>query len=112
MSAEARVNPPAEFLYTHKWRIFGVMMIGWAMSLLDISIVNISIPTLESVIGHKPGDAISTPDEVGRYLEALAKAAPDRTLTDKEVDKAHQKIEDRLRHVLKAQIRGKESAGA
>jgi EmrB/QacA subfamily drug resistance transporter len=42
-----RVNPPAEFLYANKWRIFGVMMIGWAMSLLDISIVNISIPELQ-----------------------------------------------------------------
>ena len=38
-----------------------------------------AIPTLESVVGHKPGDAITTPDEIGRYLEALAKAAPDRT---------------------------------
>jgi phenylalanyl-tRNA synthetase beta chain len=34
--------------------------------------------------------------------------ADDRTLTDKEVDKAHKKIEDRLKHVLKAQIRGKD----
>jgi EmrB/QacA subfamily drug resistance transporter len=42
-----RHNPPAEFLYENKWRIFGVMMIGWAMSLLDISIVNISIPELQ-----------------------------------------------------------------
>jgi EmrB/QacA subfamily drug resistance transporter len=42
-----RENPPAEFLYENKWRIFGVMMIGWAMSLLDISIVNISIPELQ-----------------------------------------------------------------
>ncbi|MDQ4025937.1 MAG: MFS transporter, partial [Actinomycetota bacterium] len=42
-----RVNPPAELLYRNKWRIFGVMMIGWAMSLLDISIVNISIPELQ-----------------------------------------------------------------
>ena len=39
-----RHNPSPEFLYEHKWRIFGVMMIGWAMALLDISIVNISIP--------------------------------------------------------------------
>jgi EmrB/QacA subfamily drug resistance transporter len=45
---EVRRNPPAEFMYAHKWRIFGVMMIGWAMSLLDVSIVNISIPTLET----------------------------------------------------------------
>jgi MFS family permease len=48
MSGDGRVNPPTEFLYENKWRIFGVMMIGWAMSLLDISIVNISIPELES----------------------------------------------------------------
>jgi phenylalanyl-tRNA synthetase beta chain len=37
---------------------------------------------------------------------ALTYQADDRTLTDKEVDKAHKKIEDRLKHVLKAQIRG------
>jgi EmrB/QacA subfamily drug resistance transporter len=47
-ATETRTNPSAEFLYSNKWRIFGVMMIGWAMSLLDISIVNISIPTLET----------------------------------------------------------------
>jgi EmrB/QacA subfamily drug resistance transporter len=47
-ATETRTNPSSEFLYAHKWRIFGVMMIGWAMSLLDISIVNITIPTLES----------------------------------------------------------------
>ena len=45
---DTRVNPSAEFLYANKWRIFGVMMIGWAMSLLDIAIVNIAIPTLET----------------------------------------------------------------
>jgi phenylalanyl-tRNA synthetase beta chain len=39
---------------------------------------------------------------------ALSYQADDRTLTDKEVDKAHRKIEDRLKHVLKAQVRGKE----
>jgi EmrB/QacA subfamily drug resistance transporter len=44
---EERRNPPAEFLQAHKWRIFGVMMIGWAMSLLDIAIVNITIPELQ-----------------------------------------------------------------
>ena len=38
---------------------------------------------------------------------ALTYQAEDRTLTDKEVDKAHKKIEDRLKHVLHAQIRGK-----
>ena len=45
--SEERRNPTAEFLVERKWRIFGVMMIGWAMSLLDVSIVNISIPELQ-----------------------------------------------------------------
>ncbi|HUR55659.1 MAG TPA: phenylalanine--tRNA ligase subunit beta, partial [Gemmataceae bacterium] len=39
---------------------------------------------------------------------ALVYQAADRTLGDKEIDKAHQKVEGRLRHVLKAQIRGKD----
>jgi EmrB/QacA subfamily drug resistance transporter len=46
-AAVERRNPPAEVLYANKWRIFGVMMIGWAMSLLDVSIVNVSIPELQ-----------------------------------------------------------------
>jgi phenylalanyl-tRNA synthetase beta chain len=40
---------------------------------------------------------------------ALTYQADDRTLTDKELDRAHKKIEDRLKHVLKAQIRGKDA---
>jgi phenylalanyl-tRNA synthetase beta chain len=39
---------------------------------------------------------------------ALTYQADDRTLADKEIDKAHKKIEDRLKQVLKATIRGKE----
>jgi len=39
---------------------------------------------------------------------ALTYQAPDRTLGDKEIAKAHEKVEGRLRHVLKAQIRGKD----
>ena len=39
---------------------------------------------------------------------ALTYQAPDRTLADKEIQKAHEKVESRLRHVLKAQIRGKD----
>lgn len=38
-----------------------------------------AIPTLEAVVGHKPGAAITTPAQIGQYLDALAKAAPDRT---------------------------------
>jgi EmrB/QacA subfamily drug resistance transporter len=44
---DTRKNPAPEFLYAHKWRIFGVMMIGWAMSLIDVSIVNITVPELQ-----------------------------------------------------------------
>jgi phenylalanyl-tRNA synthetase beta chain len=40
---------------------------------------------------------------------ALVYQSAERTLTDKEIEKAHQKIEGRLRHVLKAQIRGKDA---
>src|SRR5262249_30191399 len=38
---------------------------------------------------------------------ALTYQAEDRTLTDTDVEQAHQKIESRLGHVLGAQIRGK-----
>jgi len=50
----------------------------------------------------------SIPEGKKSLAFAFTYQADDRTLTDKEVDKAHKKIEDRLRHVLKAQIRGKE----
>jgi phenylalanyl-tRNA synthetase beta chain len=40
---------------------------------------------------------------------ALTYQAEDRTLNDKEVDRLHKKIEDRLTHVLGAQVRGKDS---
>ena len=41
---------------------------------------------------------------------ALTYRTADRQLSDKEVDKAHGKIEGRLRHVLGAQVRGKDGA--
>lgn len=37
------------------------------------------IPTLKQVVGHEPGEAISSHEQIGAYLEALAKAAPERT---------------------------------
>ena len=44
---------------------------------------------------------------VPRVLRMPCRTRPrDRTLTDKEVDKAHKKIEDRLKHRLKAIISG------
>jgi EmrB/QacA subfamily drug resistance transporter len=52
---DERNNPSTEFLHQNKWRIFGVMMIGWAMSLLDISIVNITIPELQDDLSTDVG---------------------------------------------------------
>jgi phenylalanyl-tRNA synthetase beta chain len=43
---------------------------------------------------------------------ALSYQAADRTLSDKDIDKAHRKVEDRLKHVLKAAIRGKDDVSA
>ena len=45
---DGRVNPTPEFLYSRKWPIFGVLMIGWAMTLLDVSSVSIAIPEIQS----------------------------------------------------------------
>jgi len=41
---------------------------------------------------------------------ALTYQSKDKTLTEKEIDQAHGKVEGRMRHVLKAQIRGREGA--
>ena len=38
-----------------------------------------AIPTLKQVVDHEPGQEITTPDQIGTYLQALAKAAPTRT---------------------------------
>jgi len=40
---------------------------------------NPGIPTIKQVVGHDFGTEISTPDQIGRYLKALATAAPQRT---------------------------------
>ena len=48
-----------------------------AQSFLNIQ-TDPSIPTLEEVAGHAPGDEISTVTEARDYMEALAQAAPDR----------------------------------
>jgi phenylalanyl-tRNA synthetase beta chain len=40
---------------------------------------------------------------------AITYQAPDRTLSEKEIVKAHEKVEGRLRHVLQAQVRGKDA---
>jgi len=37
-----------------------------------------AIPTLEQTIGHLPGEKITTPQDIGKYLAALESAAPDR----------------------------------
>ncbi len=52
----------------------------------------------------------SIPPGTKSLAYALTYQADDRTLTEKEIDRAHEKIENRLRHVLGARIRGKEQA--
>jgi phenylalanyl-tRNA synthetase beta chain len=54
------------------------------------------------------GDSI--PPGTKSLAYSLSYLAEDRTLTDKEVDKAHKKIVDRLKQVLMAQVRGEEIA--
>ena len=49
----------------------------------------------------------SIPEGTKSLAFAIAYQASDRTLAEKEIDKVHKKIEDRLVHVLKATIRGK-----
>src|SRR3954449_7842691 len=40
-------SPPLEYLYARRWQIWGVVMIGLFMALIDVTIVNISIPQLQ-----------------------------------------------------------------
>lgn len=53
-----RVNPPADELYARKWPIFAVTMIGLFMALIDVTIVNISIPELQRDL-DAPVDTVS-----------------------------------------------------
>jgi phenylalanyl-tRNA synthetase beta chain len=52
----------------------------------------------------------SIPNGKKSLAYALTYQAPDRTLIDKEVDKVHKTIEERVKKVLQAQIRGEEAA--
>ena len=54
----SRQNPPLEELYARKWRIWAVAMTGLFMALLDITVVNITIPTLEEEL-DAPVDTVS-----------------------------------------------------
>ncbi len=38
-----------------------------------------AIPTLRQVVGYEPGKEITSPEQIGQYLQAFAKAAPTRT---------------------------------
>jgi EmrB/QacA subfamily drug resistance transporter len=51
-------SPSVEYLYAHRWKIWGVVMIGLFMALIDVTIVNISIPQLQRDL-HAPVDTVS-----------------------------------------------------
>jgi phenylalanyl-tRNA synthetase beta chain len=107
---------PARFVYTPVPR--------FPAALRDIAIIvdeGIPADRIQAEIRTAGGDLLrgmrlfdvyrgdSIPPGTKSLAYALSYQADDRTLTDKEVDKTHKKIEDRLTHVLKAQIRGQES---
>lgn len=48
--------------------------VGWPDVQLDPA-----IPTLKEVVGHAPGERLSSSADAQRYLQALAEAAPERT---------------------------------
>jgi len=58
MVPRERRNPPAEELYARRWRIFAVTMVGLFMALIDVTIVNITIPTLQHEF-DAPVDTVS-----------------------------------------------------
>src|SRR5919202_4038145 len=51
-------NPSPQELYAHRWRIWGVVMVGLFMALIDVTIVNITIPTLQHEF-DAPVDTVS-----------------------------------------------------
>ena len=51
-------SPTSEYLYAHSWQIWGVVMIGLFMALIDVTIVNISIPQLQRDL-DAPVDTVS-----------------------------------------------------
>jgi EmrB/QacA subfamily drug resistance transporter len=51
-------SPTSDYLYAHKWAIWGVVMIGLFMALIDVTIVNISIPQLQRDL-DAPVDTVS-----------------------------------------------------
>src|SRR4051812_46743147 len=51
-------SPPLEYLYANRWKIWGVVMIGLFMALIDVTIVNISIPQLQRDL-NAPVDTVS-----------------------------------------------------
>jgi MFS family permease len=51
-------SPSLEYLHAHRWRIWGVVMIGLFMALIDVTIVNITIPQLQRDL-KTPVDTVS-----------------------------------------------------
>lgn len=53
-----RVNPPLDQLYARRWPIFAVTMTGLFMALIDVTIVNITVPELQREL-DAPVDTVS-----------------------------------------------------
>jgi len=57
--------------------VFGLNVSATAQSYLEAEF-DPAIPTLTEVVGHAPGERITSPGEMLAYLQALEKAAPER----------------------------------
>jgi phenylalanyl-tRNA synthetase beta chain len=77
-------------------------------ALVAEEIRNAKVPELRDVRLFDVYCGDSIPAGTKSLAFALTYLAEDRTLTDKEIGKAHKKIEHRLQHALGAQIRGPE----
>src|SRR3954467_5470131 len=64
-------SPSTDYLYANKWRIWGVVMVGLFMALIDVTIVNISIPQLQRDLDAPPETLSSGLNHYNTIVAAL-----------------------------------------
>jgi hypothetical protein len=58
--------------------VMAMAMAASSPTLAQEALAQTALPDLKTVVGHAPGEQISSPDQVLSYFEALKSAAPDR----------------------------------
>ena len=66
-------SPPTEYLYANQWRIWGVVMIGLFMALIDVTIVNISIPQLQRDLDALGGHGLVGAERLQHHVRGAAR---------------------------------------